>query len=285
MSTSCFTKVLERLHPEEVFRVVIAGYGEPTLHPEFTTFIDKLHDHPVRFDMVSNGQALDGDKLQKMDGAIELLIISFSSIDKEIYNRVHVRLDQEQVLDNILSARRLLRKTKLAISLTPTTECLQSLPETIEWFQKQDIRTLTMSPTLYNRAGSLQKEQQATIYLRKIIRQYGLRSQEMEFIPSLWDSAKQIYYNRFRCMPRNAVMPIAANGDYQYCFNDTGRQHGIGNVNDMSLGEALAIREKSAPNPDLCTQCNIKQRYGLCEIASVIGHYQRQKRKEERYAA
>lgn len=285
MTEECFAKVLERLNTEEVFRVVIAGYGEPSIHPQFDEFIDMLRGHPVRFDMVSNGHALDEEKLEKIDGAINLLIVSFSSIVKEIYEQVHARLDQEQVIENILLAQKKLNATKLAISLTPTTECLQTLPETIEWFHKHGIHTLTMSPTLYNRSGSLEQERKDNAYLREIINRYKLRSQELEFIPSLWDSAKQLYYNKYNCIPRNAVLPIAVNGDYQYCFNDIGRSHSIGNVSNMSLGEALNLREESGPDPKLCTNCNINKRYNPAEITAVIKHYWLQKIKEDRDVA
>lgn len=285
MTEACFAGVLARLNPREVFRVVIAGYGEPTIHPRFDGFIEMLKSHPVRFDMVSNGQALDERKLQRMDGVIDLLVVSFSSIVKEVYDRVHIRLDQRQVIDNILMAQKTLRKTKLAISLTPTTECVHTLPETITWFHRQGIRLLTMSPALYNRAGTLHEERAASASLRGIIRQYGLRSQELEFIPSLWDGAKQFYCNRFRCLPRNAVLPIAVNGDYQYCFNDVGRKRRIGNVRDMSLAEALRIREKTGPDPALCGDCNIRSRYTLSEVVAVIKHYRSQKQMEKHYAA
>jgi MoaA/NifB/PqqE/SkfB family radical SAM enzyme len=279
MTKACFKKVLERLNPDEVFRVVLAGYGEPTIHPQYDEFIDMLREHPVRFDLVSNGHAMDIDKLQKMDGAIDLLIVSFSSIVKEIYNQVHVRLNQKQVMENIITARDVLKKTQLAISLTPTTECLKTLPETIEWFHEQGINRLTMSPSLYNRAGSLQEEQEASKYLRSLIKKYGLRSQELEFIPSLWDNVKQIYYNKYNCIPRNVVMPIASNGDYQYCFNDMGRDHDLGNVQDMSLYEALRLREKTGPDPEICKNCNISNRYNVGEITTVVGHYFSQKQK------
>lgn len=285
MTDVCFAKVLERLRPEEVFRVVLAGYGEPTIHPRFPAFISMLRNHPVRFDMVSNGHALDREKLKAIDGVIELLIVSFSSIVKKIYDQVHIRLDQKLVLENILNAHKRLTKTKLAISLTPTTECLQTLPETIEWFQRQGIHALTMSPTLYNRAGSLRAEQESMAYLRRIIRQYDLRSQEMEFIPSLWDCAKQTYYNRYRCLPRNAVLPIAVNGDYKYCFNDVRRSRTFGNVHDRSISEVLRIREKTGPDPVLCAGCNISRRYTPGEIAGVIQHYRSQKMGEKRHAA
>ncbi|QQG35583.1 MAG: radical SAM protein [Micavibrio aeruginosavorus] len=273
MTESCFATVIKRMNSAEVFRVVIAGYGEPSIHPQFGKFSDMLRGNPVRFDMVSNGHALDIKKLRKIDGSIHLLVVSFSSIVKEVYDKTHVRLDQNRVIRNILCAAETLNKTKLAISLTPTIECLHTLPETIEWFHSRGITALTMSPTLYNRAGSLRQSQESEARLREIIRQYGLRSQEMEFIPSLWDCVKQTCSNRFHCMPRNAVVAIAANGDYQYCFNDIGRKRRMGNVRDMSLAEALKLREGTGSDPDLCAGCNIKGRYASREIAAVIRHY------------
>lgn len=67
MAEHTWQQVLERLSPRDVFRAVIAGYGEPTTHNRFCAFVDRLRDHPVRFDMISNGQQLDAWRL--LDGA------------------------------------------------------------------------------------------------------------------------------------------------------------------------------------------------------------------------
>lgn len=61
MRPEVWQRVLARLTPDEVFRVVIAGYVEPTTQPRFAEYIDALRGHPVRFDMVSNGHLLDAD--------------------------------------------------------------------------------------------------------------------------------------------------------------------------------------------------------------------------------
>jgi MoaA/NifB/PqqE/SkfB family radical SAM enzyme len=67
--------------------------------------VDALREHPVRFDMVSNGHLLDEDKIRHLDGAIDLLIVSFSSIDPEVYRQVHVNLDQQRVMANLQAAQ------------------------------------------------------------------------------------------------------------------------------------------------------------------------------------
>ncbi|MBT4161882.1 MAG: radical SAM protein, partial [Gammaproteobacteria bacterium] len=127
MDRATFDQVLNRIDADDAFRCVIAGYGEPTSHPLFDEFIEVLREHPVDFDMVSNGQLLNGERLAKLDGAVGKLIVSFSSISPAVYKRVHVNLDQEKVKANILAAKRSLKQTRLGISLTPMPECLDTL--------------------------------------------------------------------------------------------------------------------------------------------------------------
>lgn len=267
MTRPTWQRTLDRLSPDRVFRVVIAGYGEPTTHPRFFEFVDDLRHHPpVRFDMVSNGHLLDPDKLRHLDGAIDLLIVSFSSIDPAVYRRVHVNLDQSRVMANIRAAQKLLHRTRLAISLTPMPECLPSLPATIAWLRAEGVQTLTMSPTLYNRAGSLKAAAPATRRLRETIRRFGLRSQELDFIPGVRDLFRQWRSNRFHCIPRNVDVFISAAGEYLYCYNDIGHRHTLGNVATESIDAVLARRQRMAAIPALCDGCNMRRRYGAGEI-------------------
>ncbi len=45
MSLATFEQVLPRLTAEDVFRVIIAGYGEPTTHPRFDEFVEAMRGH------------------------------------------------------------------------------------------------------------------------------------------------------------------------------------------------------------------------------------------------
>ncbi|MBU1665644.1 MAG: radical SAM protein [Gammaproteobacteria bacterium] len=273
MAWDTFRATLDRLSPTEVFRVVVAGYGEPTTHPRFMDMVSAIGDHPVRFDMVSNGQELNLERLKHLDGRIALMIVSFSSIDPDIYGRVHVKLDHERVKENIRLAQKTFTRTRLGISLTPLAECLNTLPQTIGWLRDQGVTTLTMSPTLYNRGGTMQEHEMATRKLRAIIAEYGLRSQELDFIPSLRDITRQYWSNRFKCVPRNSDLFITSGGDYLYCYNDIGHRHRIGHVRDMGLRQALALRERSLPIEQLCKACNMRGRYGPMEIVQVGAKY------------
>ena len=279
MTEPTWRKTLERLTAQDVFRAVIAGYGEPTTHTKFFEFVDDMRGHPIRFDMVSNGHQLDAERIRHLDGAIDVLIVSFSSIDPGVYQRVHANLDQTRVMENIKLAQQLFRHTKLAISLTPMPECLPSLPDTIAWLRAQGVKILTMSPTLYNRGGTLKEHELATGKLRQLIRQHRLHSQELDFIPGVGDIFQQWRSNRFKCVPRNIDVFIAASGDYLYCYNDVGHKHPIGNVADMSIREVLARREGMALIPELCNGCNMLNRYDAKELVKAGISYARTRLK------
>lgn len=273
-----FEQTLARLNPRDVFRCVIAGYGEPTTHPLFDRHIERLRDHPVSFDMATNGSRLSEKRLRTLDGVIDTLMISFSSIDPQVYQSVHTNLDQRAVMDGILAAGRLLKKTKLVINLSPTRECLDTLDDTVGWLRGNGIEQLHMSPTYYDRAGAQQTSGQPDhLRLRAEIRRHRLGSQETAFIPGPLDIWRQWRDNTFKCVPRNTNMLISASGHYTYCFNDIRESHPLGHVSELSLREALQRREALAEQGEICGQCNLRDRYRPKELARVAVSYARAK--------
>ncbi len=275
MQPAVLRQVVDRLERGDVYRVVVAGYGEPTTHPRFRECLEILRGARVRIDMVSNGQLLDETRLRLLDGLLHTLIVSFSSVDPEVYRSVHVNLDQQRVMHNIALAQSTLRHTRLAISLTPLAACLPSLGRTIAWLRANGVGLLTMSPTLYDRAGALHEQVDPGATLRQIIERNGLRSQEFDFVPSLRDVVGQWRCNRYRCLPRNAALAIAADGSYQYCFNDIAHAHPLGHVADTSVRAALERRERLPALADLCGDCNVRRRYGPLELTRAVGGYLR----------
>lgn len=269
-----FEQTLARLDPRDVFRCVIAGYGEPTTHPLFDRYMRKLRGHPVTFDMATNGSRLPEARLEAMDGVLRTLMVSFSSVDPQIYQSVHTNLDQDEVMANILAAARVLRKTRLVINLSPTHECLDTLDDTVGWLRSNGVNDLHMSPTYYDRAGAQQTGGQPdTERLRAEIRRHGLGSQETAFIPGAAEIFRQWRSNRVKCVPRNTNMLVSATGDYTYCFNDISESRSLGHVRDTSLREALERREVMEEEGRLCSQCNLRSRYGPKELARVAVGY------------
>lgn len=273
-SEEVFEQTLARLDSADVFRCVIAGYGEPTTHPKFDPFIDRLRGHPVTFDMATNGSRLTDERLRAIDGTLRTLMISFSSIHPDVYQSVHTNLDQQAVMAGIVSAGRLLKKTRLVINLSPTRECLDTLDDTVGWLRGNGISDLHMSPTYYDRAGAQATAGQPDhLRLRSEIRRHGLGSQETAFIPGAMDIFRQWRSNRFKCVPRNTNVLISASGHYTYCFNDIRESYPIGHVSGMSLRDALVRREQLAEQGEICRQCNLRDRYRPKELARVAVTY------------
>lgn len=274
MSEEVWQSTLQRLNTRDLFRCVIAGYGEPTTHPRFDQFVDGLRHHPVRFDMATNGSRLNADRLERLDGALDTVMISFSSVDPTVYQSVHTNLDQQAVMEGILLASRLLKTTRLVINLSPTVECLDTLEETVGWLRGNGVSNLHMSPTYYDRAGSQTDEGQPdTGRLRSMIRRFGLGSQETAFIPGVRDIVHQWRGNRFKCIPRNTNLLISAQGDYTWCFNDIRHSHTLGNVVDTPLRAALRQREEMESIGQICNACNLRDRYRPLELARVGYQY------------
>lgn len=275
MDEATYRQVLARLAPRDVFRAVIAGYGEPTVHPQFERFVALTREAKVPVDMVSNGEWLDAERLRALDGVIGTLVVSFSSADPGIYGRVHAGLDQQRVMANLVLAQRTLQTTSLAVSLTPLAECIATLPETIAWLRGHGIDRLTMSPTLYDRAGTASGQESEARNLRPVIRRYGLHSQEYDFVPSVGDVLGQWRANRFRCLPRNSDLAIAADGSYQYCFNDVRRRRPLGTVANLGIRDALVLREPTPSDPELCDACTTRSRYRPWEFLQAAAGYAR----------
>lgn len=273
MSEQTFDRALEAINPRDVSRCVIAGYGEPTTHPGFEAFLERLDRHPVRFDMATNGQLLSPDRLMQIDGKLGLLLISFSSIVPEAYAQVHRLLDYEKVVENILHAKQILKRTRLGISISPVREAIDTIDETVTWFRRHEIDTLTMSPTVYNRGGAAPESDVTPAMLRRLIKTHRLHSQELDFVTGVRDFLGQWLNNRLPCPARNSDIFISADGDYLYCFNDINHITRLGNVRDAGVREILEQRERTDQCEALCSNCNLADRYNAGEILQVALKY------------
>jgi hypothetical protein len=176
-------------------------------------------------------------------------------------------------LANIETAHHELRRTRLAISLSPLPECIRTLDRTVDWFRARGITTLTMSPTLYDRAGTLRSIQMDSSELKTVIRRYGFARQDLDFIPGVGDIISQWRANRHKCIPRNSDILISSAGEYMYCFNDISHSRTLASVADASLRDALEMRERMSVDDSICNACNLRERYGPSEVVGAAVAY------------
>lgn len=78
------------------------GYGEPTIHPEFRSFLDLISGSEVMIDFFTNGMHLDEEFCRFLiDRNVYKITVSFSGATKETYESIYIGGDFERVLSGI----------------------------------------------------------------------------------------------------------------------------------------------------------------------------------------
>jgi MoaA/NifB/PqqE/SkfB family radical SAM enzyme len=78
------------------------GYGEPTIHPTFRSFLDLISGYEVMIDFFTNGMHLDEEFCRFLvDRRVYQITVSFSGATKEIYESIYLGGNFEKVLGGI----------------------------------------------------------------------------------------------------------------------------------------------------------------------------------------
>ena len=125
---------------EDVFKLIVAecskhgsflritGGGEPTLHPKLVEFVSYAKECNARVGLITNGSALNDDKLYSLIVTANIDAIEFSvdASDKDTYTIVRKNLPWEKVHHNVLEAVHLRDKyktdTKIIVSVIDQKE-------------------------------------------------------------------------------------------------------------------------------------------------------------------
>ena len=78
------------------------GYGEPTIHPTFRSFLDLVSRHEVLIDFFTNGMHLDKEFCRFLvERRVYKITVSFSGATKEMYENIYLGGDFEKVLNGL----------------------------------------------------------------------------------------------------------------------------------------------------------------------------------------
>jgi MoaA/NifB/PqqE/SkfB family radical SAM enzyme len=280
MDLDTFKLFLERLKTDtkKVSMVNLSGYGETVLHKDFFTIIEMIKDFneslkkenkkPIKFAVVTNGQGLDEDKLKAVEGILDRISISFCTINKDNYNKIYCNLDYDKVVENIKLARKILKKTRLVLHLTPTRFTMDDIEPTVNYWRKQGIKEIILFPFTFNRSGNLKVkdtnldiDQDRNLKLAKKLK---LKQLEEVFIPGLKDLLAVIS-KKAPCLARFACLYIDFEGNYHYCINDIGGNHITGNIKDNSISQILKKHDKIYSSNKLCPDLMLQPGHNLLE--------------------
>ena len=182
------------------------GYGEPTLHPQFTTLIKKLGRYDVMVDFFTHGMHLEDELCEEMvKQRVSKITVSFSGANKDDYENIYLGGDYEKVL---ASLKRLDRHKKAANAEFPLIVInslafkhhVKHLPDFVKIMANAGANVIQLKPLqiydkiqeLQNHASVFEQEQRAILeQAETIAREHGVTLGFKEYENSA--ARKEIY--------------------------------------------------------------------------------------------
>ncbi|MCR5701975.1 MAG: radical SAM protein [Lachnospiraceae bacterium] len=166
---------------EYVEEVTLLGWGEPTLHPQFSDFLKWGDEHGLRKFFCTNGTRLDMllDDIFKYN--VELLTVSLDGADAKTNNNIRCGADFDKIICNITN---IVEKKKslnsefpyLSIVMTMMESNYRQMPEYVKLAAKLGIQEIKgvyltvfekkmLDEMMYNKTSEIKKVFDETIQL------------------------------------------------------------------------------------------------------------------------
>ncbi len=173
------------------------GYGEPTLHPEFTRLLDILDRYEVMVDFFTHGmhlnQELCADLVSKR---ISKITVSFSGSDQEDYENVYIGGEFDKVMAGIRHLRAEKQKQQtdfplIVINSLAFKHHVEKLPEFVRMMGEAGANVIHLKPfktydiieELHGHASVHHPEYEGRLLeeARRIAAEYGIRLESADY--------------------------------------------------------------------------------------------------------
>lgn len=253
-------EVVERMDPEMVWELGLAGRGEPTIHPQFPELLATVAKAPVTTCVTTTGVGLGKRRLEAVGRFADRVRLSVSSVDPEVFAQVHRGLPYHQVWERISQLAKV-AKERVIIHLTGGPEIHPSLPRTVERLRELGYKNFRILP-LWSRAGAVKLDPSQSSR-KTLAKKLGLQIAEAEFetrslAATLGQLFKDKLHNWHHCPVGAKSLTISASGDYLACFQDFASTTTLGNVSSVSLGQALERQRDLLGRMSVCDDCEGK---------------------------
>ena len=218
--------ILSRLKDalEVTEEVALFGWGDPTVHPDFSAFLERLSHYNTRKYFVTNGMRLNKFIEDIFNYKIDIIAVSMDGANPETNNAIRRHSDFDKIISNI----KLLQERKRALKLS------YPYMNFVFTAMKSNIHEL---PDMVRLASDLGMEEVKVVYLT--IFNYGLLNESLannqEIVKGYFHEAEKIA-EKFEIklkLPYIQGEDIAGNKSHKDCFNAW---------RDFFIGSDLAIR-------------------------------------------
>jgi len=146
--------------------LLVAGEGEPLLHPDIGTFITHAKAAGIDVGMFTNGELLDGDLAAEILPSLTFIRFSFNGGNAENYAAIHKVKPKSfnRVLDNIRNAAEMKRREGLSVDIGAQfvllPENVRHLSEAVSALRDAGVEYLAAKPFIQlNRLQSYQMQE------------------------------------------------------------------------------------------------------------------------------
>ncbi len=219
-----FDKIIVELKPY-LFNLNLYFQGEPMLHPQFFSFIEKAGK--LRTVVSTNGHHLSGENaLRIVSSGLHELVVSLDGMNQETYSSYRVNGDIEKVFEgirNIAEAKRKKSsKIKLVIQFLVNRNNEHQLPEIREYAHKMNASLKLKSMQILDSRNYL-----SWLPSIKRFRRYEMRNNEYVIRNRFADKCSRLWFNPV----------ITWDGKVLPCCFDKDAFHIMGDMKEESFRE------------------------------------------------
>ena len=244
--------------------ITIVGDGEPTLHPKFDIFLEKIHSLGYDIGLFTNGAW----KKEKITNAIanycRYVRFSADAADKETHKITHLTNDFELVLDNIRKVTE--RKTNtltIGVQFAFNQDNIHDIKNAAIVYGKLGVDYLAYKPVYTNSLNASHKENsvesEQTYKMLTEAKEYETDSFKIYWKD--WQLDALVYnkdasrgYDKCRAIWLSPYFD--ENGNVEFCGNLKGRGFTIGNIYEKSFDKIwmsdLHLEKVNNINLDKC---------------------------------
>ncbi|MCW5735402.1 MAG: radical SAM protein [Enhydrobacter sp.] len=235
------------------FLVHCFGYGEPTIHPTFRSFLDLISRYEVMIDFFTNGMHLDEEFCRFLvDRRVYQITVSFSGATKEVYESIYLGGNFERVLGGIkrvadLKKARGSRFPIIEVNSLGFHDHVAQFDGFVSLMADHGVDTVLLKPLrpektipeLYEHVSLMRPDKEGEIVARaiKIGRQRGVEVNASLYVRNA-PATEEEYDRQVEALKASAIK----------MFGETGRRFGS---NPVSRFAALAEELEPVRDPDV----------------------------------
>lgn len=233
------SKIADFLKEWGVKSACIGGGGENMVHPEFASFLWKMHKNGIKTGIISNGSLLDFEKSLAIVKCSSWCGLSIDAGTSKTFNKVHGLPDTSQMFDKVINNMKNLIKIKdennsnveitykylmhpenaheilNAVELARDIGCntFHLRPACVDNLYGQDKNQIKYSKTLIDKIN--QQMEKAKDFETDVFKFYGIRH---KFNP---DFTRKVNFKR--CLATPLMATFCADGTITLCFDLRGK--------------------------------------------------------------